>query len=83
MKKVILDTGGVMIYKLEEVKWMITIKNGMGDVTILSDSLLPIFSLFVIISGNPFLPPRPLCDIISKSPLVDLSLNLRSNNLFV
>ena len=36
MKKVKQETGGVMIYKHEEIKQMVSIKNGMSGVTMLS-----------------------------------------------
>ena len=35
------DAEGAMVYKHEEVKQMISIKSGTGDVTILSDHFSP------------------------------------------
>lgn len=42
MKKLIVETRGLMIYKYEEIK-MISIKNGMGDISILTPSPLCYF----------------------------------------
>ena len=39
MEQVIKETEEIMIYKYEELKQMISIKSGMGDVAILSDHL--------------------------------------------
>ena len=34
MRKVMQETGGIMIYKYEEMKEMTSMKNGIGHVTI-------------------------------------------------
>ena len=54
MKKVIQEIRDVMVCKYEEIKGIIIIKNGMGDVT-----LPPLCHLF----GNP-LPPSLPSDVI-------------------
>ena len=46
MKRLIQETGGVMIYKNEEMKQVISVKSVMGDVTILSVSSSQSFVTF-------------------------------------
>ena len=55
IRKVIQETRGVMIYKYEEMKEMISLKNEMGNVTVLSESF-PHLLLFVNFFDNPFAP---------------------------
>ena len=62
----IQETAGVISYKYEVINWMIRIKNGMVDITILNDSI-SLLSLFVTIFDN-LLPLTLPCYFIFELP---------------